>query len=1047
MSHPELHFLAGGGDMGARLRETDWSATPLGPAASWSPALRTLVSLMLASNQPMYVVWGPTRAFLYNDHYAPFLGAKHPAALGRDLLQEVWPEIRAELEPLVTATQAGEPVHVPRMALTLHRNGYPEETHFSFFFAPVRDEGGAVAGMFGACSEITAQVLAERELAERDARHRQVLANMDEAFVLMDRDFRLLEVNAETERLVRMDRDALLGNIHWELFPGTFDSKLGRMYRRVMVEGRPDSLEHLYAFPDGREVWFEVRAFPVPEGLAVFFHDITQRRRDATQAALAAERVQLALDAGAIVGTWVWSIPDNRIIGDERFAQRFGLDEQQCREGLPLEVAVEAIHPQDRARVQEAIAEAMARGGAYRCEYRARRNDGTYSWVEANGRVECDAAGNAVRFPGVLLDHGERHRVEAELDQATALLRTFIEAVPGVVYAKDREGRLIIGNRGVSELLGVPHEGFIGRTDRELIADQAQAEAVMATDRRIMDSGLAEQVEEEIRLADGSPATWLSTKAPLRDAEGSVVGLIGASLDITDRKRINTALRLSEQRSALALDVAQLGTWTLDPASGAVSLDARSVQIVGADPGREGFTREDLERRVHPEDWPRVAASLQAALAPAGDGLFAEEFRLVHSDGRVVWTMARGQVTFDGSGDSRMPATMIGTVFDVTERRRMIETLEQGDRRKDEFLAMLAHELRNPLAPIGTAAQLLRMAPGDQARVEQAAQIISRQVAHMTEMVDDLLDVSRVTRGLVQFDREPVDVRAIIAAAVEQAEPFVQVRRHRLVTESSGTAAIVLGDRHRLVQVVSNLLHNAAKYTPQGGTITLSIAASDDEVAIRVSDNGIGMDAQLVPQVFDLFTQGERTLDRQQGGLGIGLALVRSIVQLHGGRVSAHSAGSGQGSLFAVLLPRAAGVELPAPEAPGPQQGPHRRTVLVVDDNRDAADTLAVVLRVLGHDVTVAADGQEALALAAGREDWDAFILDIGMPDMTGHELARRLRQAIGARPARFIALTGYGQAQDQAMSREAGFDHHLVKPADLADIQALLGRATPAPA
>jgi PAS domain S-box-containing protein len=836
-----------------------------------------------------------------------------------------------------------------------------------------------------------------------------------------------------------MDRDALLGNIHWDLFPGTFDSLLGRMYRRVLADGQPDSLEHLYVFPDGRQVWFEVRAFRVDEGLAVFFHDITLRRQEAEAAALAAERVQLALAAGAIVGTWVWSIPDNRFVADERFAHWFGMDVQQCRDGLPLETVAEAIHPDDRSRVEEAIAEAMGRGGLYRCEYRVRQYDGSYAWVEANGRVELDAEGNAVRFPGVLLDHGDRHRIERERDQATALLRTFIEAVPGVVYAKDREGRLIVGNRGVAELLGVPHDAYIGRTDADLIADPAQAGAIMATDRRIMESGIAEQVEEEIQRADGSPAWWLSTKAPLRDADGNIVGLIGASLDITDRKRIENALRLSEQRSALALDVARLGTWTWDLDSGALRLDERAVQIGGADPSRDAFTLEDLARRMHPEDWPRVEAALRASLTPGGDGLFAEEFRLVHADGRVVWMMTRGQASFEGRDASCRAVTMVGSVFDVTERRRMIETLEQADRRKDEFLAMLAHELRNPLAPIGTAAQLLKMAPGDEARVAQAAQIISRQVTHMTEMVDDLLDVSRVTRGLVEFEREPVDMRAVMAAAIEQTEPVLQARQHKLVTESPGSAAVVLGDRHRLVQVVSNLLNNAAKYTPPGGRIVLSMTVSDEEVEVRVCDNGIGMDAGLVPQVFDLFTQAERTPDRSQGGLGIGLALVRSIVQLQGGRVSAHSAGPGLGSTFIVALPRSEAIEFPVTEAPGPQRSTHCRTVLVVDDNSDAAETLASVLRVLGHDVTVAADGREALAVASTRTHWDAFILDIGMPDMTGHELAVRLRRLNAARRACFIALTGYGQAGDEAMSREAGFDHHLVKPAEVEDIEALL--------
>ncbi|HTL14290.1 MAG TPA: PAS domain-containing protein, partial [Thermomonas sp.] len=1040
MTDTGLRFLDGGGELGARMRDMAWEETALGAPASWPEALRTLVALMLASNQPMYVVWGPSRAFLYNAHYAPFLGAKHPWALGRDLLDEVWPEIRDELAPLVASAQAGEPVHVPRMQLTLQRHGYPEDTWFSFFFAPVRDAGGAVAGMFGACNEITAQVRLEQGMSARDARHRQVLANMEEAFVLFDREFRVLEVNAETERLVRMDRGQMVGRSHWDLFPGTHDASVGHLYRRVMAERRPESIEYFHTFEDGRQAWFEVRAFPVDEGLAAFFHDITRRREERQAAALAAERVQLALDAGAIVGTWVWQIPEDRISGDGRFAHLFGLDEEACRTGLPLGTAFDAIHPEDRARVAAAIDAALAHGGPYRCEYRVLTRDGSWAWVEANGRVEMDAAGKPVRFPGVLLRHDERHQVEAERDQALALLRTFIEAVPGVVYAKDREGRLLVGNRGVAELLGVPPEAYVGRTDRELLSDPVQAEALMANDRRIMETGVGEQLEEEIVGADGALAVWLSTKAPWRNEAGEVVGLIGASLDITDRKRIEQALRVSEQRSALALDVAQLGTWSWDLVADVIRLDARTAEIGNTAPGRREYGREDLARRIHPDDWNTVQSALAAALDPAGDGRVAAEFRVLRPDGRVVWAMTRGQASFEGEGAARRAVSMVGTVLDVTERRVMIELLEQSDRRKDEFLAMLAHELRNPLAPIGTAAELLRLAPGDATRVADAARIISRQVAHMTDMVDDLLDVSRVTRGLVEFEQVPVDVRAVVTAAVEQAQPALAARRHTLAVDTSGGPAIVKGDRHRLVQVVSNLLHNAAKYTPPQGLVRLSVAVSADTVAVRVSDNGIGMEASLVPRVFDLFTQAERTPDRSQGGLGIGLALVRSIVRGHGGSVSAASPGVGGGSTFEVVLPRVAmeASDAVGPVSPGPVPA-RRHTVMVVDDNRDAAMTLATVLELFGHDVSVAADGREALALAAARADWDAFILDIGMPDMTGHELVGHLRSRLGDRPARFIALTGYGQAQDLEASRKAGFDHHLVKPADIDRIVALL--------
>ena len=624
---------------------------------------------------------------------------------------------------------------------------------------------------------------------------------------------------------------------------------------------------------------------------------------DLSEAALAAERLQLALDAGAIIGTWVWTIPDDRFIADERFAHSFGLDPDAVREGLPLRFLFSSIHPDDQPRVAAAVDDAMARGGPYRCDYRVRRKDGHYGWITASGRVEMDAEGRPVRFPGVLLDDSDRRRIAAERDQANALLRTFIEAVPGVVYAKDREGRLILGNRGVADLLGVAPGEFVGKTDRELIADPIQAEGVMANDRRIMESGVTEQVEEEIHFADGTPATWLSTKAPMRDASGQVIGLVGVSVDITERKR-------------------------------------------------------------------------------------------------------------------------------------MIEALEQGDRRKDEFLAMLAHELRNPLAPIGTAAHLLQAAPGDPVRVHQVADIIQRQVRHMTGLVDDLLDVSRVTRGLEVFARDPVDIRTVFSVATEQVMPLMQARGHELRVETRACDGFVIGDQPRLVQVVCNLLNNAAKYTPRGGRIELACDCGSERITIRVSDNGIGIEPDLLPEVFDLFTQAARGLDRTEGGLGIGLALVRTIVQAHGGSVSAHSEGPGQGSTFTVVLPRTGTPPAKPSEAEPSNARNRKRRVLVVDDNADAADMLAMALGLLGHEVAVAHNGERALAMVAGRGDWDAFILDLGMPGITGLELATQLRERLGDRPARFIALTGYGQAQDHALTREAGFDHHMVKPADIDELQ-----------
>lgn len=264
--------------MAERHREFPWDTSPLGPPHTWDTALKTLVPIMLASTQPMFLVWGESRTLLYNDPYADILAAKHPAALGRDFL-EVWHEIRDSLVPIVSAAYRGEPVQMNDIELWMQRRGYLEEAHFSFFYSPVRVESGEVGGFFCACNEITAQVLTERRLAESEARHRGVLENMEEGFALFDRDFRILEVNEATTRLAGSSRDEMVGQSHWTLFPDTYDSEVGRMYRRALEEQRAHSLEHLYRFADGRERWIEVRAFPVPEGLAVVTQDVTERKR------------------------------------------------------------------------------------------------------------------------------------------------------------------------------------------------------------------------------------------------------------------------------------------------------------------------------------------------------------------------------------------------------------------------------------------------------------------------------------------------------------------------------------------------------------------------------------------------------------------------------------------------------------------------------------------------------------------------------------------------------------------------------------------------
>lgn len=384
--------------------------------------------------------------------------------------------------------------------------------------------------------------------------------------------------------------------------------------------------------------------------------------------------------------------------------------------------------------------------------------------------------------------------------------------------------------------------------------------------------------------------------------------------------------------------------------------------------------------------------------------------------------------------------TLISAANSALRARQRQYEMREIDRRKDEFLAMLAHELRNPLAPISAASELLKMDNLDRDRARRTCDVISRQVNHMTALIDDLLDVSRVSRGLVTLEQKMVDARQIAAHAVEQVRPLIDSRRHRLTIQTPPEAATVYGDEKRLIQVLSNLLNNAAKYTPEGGSIVLTIDVGSDSVIFTVIDDGIGMEPKITGHVFELFVQAERTSDRSQGGLGIGLALVKSLVQLHGGTVSAYSPGAGRGSKFIVTLPR---VSVPVTaferdrehsKAPAPK----RRRLLVVDDNVDAAHMLGMFLETAGHEVSVEHNAITALERAR-KEAPDMCLLDIGLPDMDGNELARLLRAHPETAKAVLIAVTGYGQEQDRKQTAEAGFDHHLVKPVDMARLLEIL--------
>jgi PAS domain S-box-containing protein len=532
------------------------------------------------------------------------------------------------------------------------------------------------------------------------------------------------------------------------------------------------------------------------------------------------------------------------------------------------------------------------------------------------------------------------------------------------------------------------------------------------------------------------------TRELLRKIARSIVSVLvlrESERDGRERIKAELALRDSEAKFKIMTDAMPQMVWSTRADGLHDYFNRRWYEFTGAPEGSSlGVGWLGL---FSPEDQLRAASTWQHSHATGEP--YEVECRLRHRTGEYRWVLSRALPVRDETG---AVFRWMGTCTDIHDQKVFQEELKAANRRKDEFLAMLAHELRNPLAPISSAAHTLELSAEDPSRVVHASKLINRQVKHMTALVDDLLDVSRVNRGLVRIADEVVEIAQVVQSALEQARPHMAERQHEISTHGLEQTARVRGDQVRLVQIVSNLLNNAAKYTPHGGHIMVTLKIQDDQACISVTDDGSGIEPDLQPHVFELFTQGARTPDRAQGGLGIGLALVKRVVELHGGTVRVESAGLGHGSTFTVSLPLTTAEpsrHSTEPAMPSAACRPRQLHIMVVDDNLDAALSLGQLLELEGHRVTVKTDAAQAL-LASEDDPAEVYLLDIGLPDMNGYTLAQRLNRQPGTRHAMLIAVTGYGQAEDVAQSLASGFHHHFVKPLEPARLLAAIAALNP---
>ena len=643
-------------------------------------------------------------------------------------------------------------------------------------------------------------------------------------------------------------------------------------------------------------------------------------------------------------------------------------------------------------------------------------------------------------------------RAIGRADEQSRLLKKEIEerrAAESAALSRERELKLVSDQAPVMlahcthdhryQFVNRPYAAQFGLHPREVVGKRVVdvvGTAAFATVEAHIESvlkGHREEFEVAQDQAEGEPRLLRCAYEPEIDDQGQVVGFVAAIIDVTERRRAEDRVRQAEARFRRAADANASMVYEIDMRPGGRAVVHGFERLTGLDAVEYPMTSEWWRTRIHPDDLPRHTAEVEAVLDRGTN--YRLQYRVLHGTGEWIHVEEVGQVVREPEDRVRF----IGAVVDVTQRARAEDALRDADRRKDEFLAILAHELRNPLAPIRNAAEVLRLVSPPDAIIASARDVIERQVDQMVRLIDDLLDVSRITADKLDLRRERVELRQVIRQALATTHSFVEASDHELSVSLPNEPLLLDGDPVRLAQILDNLLTNACKYTDRKGRIEVAAARVGDWIEIRVKDNGIGIPPEHLPRLFQKFSQVQSALERSQGGLGIGLALVHGLVRMHGGSVTAHSDGPGKGTEFVVRLP--ALVENGAPienrQATAPLPARTSRRILVVDDNVDSAVTLATLLELNGNQVDIAHDGLQAVE-AANRLRPDVVLLDLGMPKLNGYDTCRRIRQEAWSANTVVIALTGWGQEDDRRKTGEAGFDAHIVKPVNLPVLEKL---------
>ena len=903
----------------------------------------------------------------------------------------------------------------------------------------MHDAHGERAGNLTAVRDITQLRQREDEKAEALLLLDVLLAHVSVGFAYFDCDLRYVRINERFAEITGLPVAEHIGRHVAEVI-STIAAGVREVTERISATGQP-VLDHEFAgeAANALEVirHWTVSGYPVRgqrgeiAGYGTAVEEVTARKEVDAVLHQSEERLRLAI-AASDLGTWHWDLRTGALEWSARCLTIFGIPPLTVMSYVKF---LEALHPEDRARAHDAVQLALRDRSQYRLEVRSVWPDGSVHWAVSLGRAFFDASGVPIRMEGIAFDSTERKRVEEE----HRLLASIVENSRDFIGISDTHGNPLFGNRAAMELVGLQDLEQVRRIkiiDYFIPEQKAFVAEVVMPD--VIEKGRWRGELTMQHFVTGAKIPVLYDLFRVDDpATGEPTNFATVTRDLTASKQGEETLRASDAMLNVALRDTGILLYTTDA-------DLRYRWLHNPHPA---FRREDVIGRRDEDLLPaEQAAPLTALKRRVLDTGVGDTGEVAVESGGIKYVYNLVVEPSRDPGGKVVGVTVAAMDITATKQaeadlRRLAAELAEVDQRKDVFLATLAHELRNPLAPIRNGLQIMKLAPDNAESVEKVRVMMDRQLTQLVRLVDDLLDVSRITRGKVELRKERVDLKVVIDAAVETSRPAIEKAGHELVVIVTDEPTFVDGDAARLVQVVSNLLHNSAKYTHRGGQVRLTLGREDGTAVVSVKDNGIGIPSAMIGRVFEMFAQLDQTLEKTTGGLGIGLSLAKALLEMHDGTLEAHSDGEGMGSEFMVRLPVVMDMIVRSDRPDGNTSQvvlSALRRILVVDDNVDSADSLVQMLKMLGNEVRAANDGEAGIGMAAQFRP-DLVFMDIGMPKLNGYEAARRIRQHPWGRSMMLVALTGWGQEDDRKKSADAGFDHHLVKPVEVDALMKLM--------